>query len=159
MYMKNIVLSFALIALIGISPTVTLAQDGGMRGSEEKKNDDSSKMVTLDSTAVACIKSAVIKREDALVVGFDVYASSIKSARVARKDALSLAWDKTVSSERRLAVKVADKTFAESTRNARKTWNTARRTAWKTFEADRRACNVSGVGASDTGNSGTDSSL
>lgn len=155
MYMKNIALSALLLAFIGISPVLSQG-DSLVRPEERKEN---KQLTTLDASAVACIKSAVIKREDALIAGFDIYAASIKSARQLRKDALSVAWDKTVSSERRAAVKAADKAFSDSSRSARKTWNETRRGAWSTFTADRKACNVSGISAVDTGSPSTDASL
>lgn len=151
--MKKIALSVLAIALIALSSGLAFAQGDGTGRPEVKPV-----LTTLDATAIACIKSAVIKREEALIVGFDTYATALKTARGARKDALALAWDKTVASERRLAVKSADKTFAESSRSARKTWNDARRAIWRAFEVDRKACNVA-VSSADTGSPSTDASL
>jgi hypothetical protein len=149
-----------LVAVLGISPTIVFAQGDGTGRFEERKDEGTKPAVNqLDATAVACIKAAVVKREDALIAGFDIYAAALKAARQVRKDSLSAAWDKTVPLERRAAVKAADKAFAESTKAARKTWNDARRSAWRTFDTDRKACNASGVATADTGSSVTDAAL
>lgn len=153
--MKNIAFSVLILALVGVSPV--LAQEGGIVRSENRK--DNKQIAALDANAIACIKTAVVKREDALISGFDVYASALKAARQVRRDSLSAAWDKTVPLERRAAVKAADKAFADSSKAARKTWNDSRRSAWRTFDTDRKACNVSGISTADTGSSITDASL
>ncbi len=155
--MKNIALTMILVAILGVSPVTVFAQGDGTGRFEERK--DNKQIAALDANAIACIKTAVVKREDALIAGFDTYAAALKSARQIRRDALSAAWDKTVAIERRAAVKAADRAFSEATKVARKTWNETRRSIWNTFTADRKACNVPTVSSVDTGSSATDSSI
>ena len=160
MYMKNIALT-VLMVFLGLSPAAVFAQDGSstnVRFEERKESGKPTLKAALDASAIACIKAAVVKREDALISGFDIYAAALRSARQIRRDALSAAWDKTVPSERRAAVKAADRAFTEATKVARNTWNTSRRTVWKTFETDKKACRVT-VTSSDTGSSVTDASI
>lgn len=169
MNMKNIALTILMVTMLGLSPTAVLAEgDSTLRPEQireefkertEKRSDDKKKTTVLTTEQIACIKTSVVKREDALIVGFDAYAMALKNARQIRRDALSLAWDKTVASERRAAVKAADRAFAEATKVARKTWNESRRATWKAFELDRRACNAPSVSAVDTGSSATDASI
>lgn len=151
MYMNKIVLGITLVLALGVAP-VFAESEGGVRVDQKKQQ------TMLDASAIACIKSAVIKREDALIGAFDAYAASLRTARTTRKDALSVAWDTSTPNERRTLVKAADKSFADATKTARNTWNTARRNTWKVFETDRKVC-VPSATSLDTGSATTDSSL
>ncbi len=174
MYMKNFVTTMTLVALLGVAPA--FAESNNTLGSfQEKKDDikakiedrrgeDGKPIITLDATQIACIKTAITKREDALIAGHDVYAIAVKNAYTTRKTALLAAWDKTDRLERRAAVKAADKAFSDGVKAARKTWNETRRGAWKTFETERKAClpqtaSSASVSSSDTGSSKSDASL
>ena len=157
--MKQFVLTMTMLALLGVGPV--FAEDRGR--SEENRQDDkdkSSQAIVLNATQMACIKTAVGKREDALIAGHDAYALAVKNAYTARKTALMAAWDKADRAERRAAVRAADEAFRLAVKNARMAWNTARRAAWKTFETDRKACIPQGsVSSSETGTSKNDASL
>lgn len=147
--MKNFFLSMMVLALVA---TPVFAENGSYR--KEEKRNENKVYVPLDATQMACIKTAISKREDALIASHDVYALAIKNAYTARKTALLLAWDKTDRTERRTAVRSADKAFKDSVRTTRSAWHSARRTAWKTFENERKACAPqSSLSSSDTGSS------
>lgn len=153
MNMKYLITTLTLVAIIGIALPV-FAED------DDRK--ETRAAVVLDATQMACISTAITKRESALITGHDTYAASIKSAYTVRSAALASAWTKTDPKERRTAVKTADRAFYETTKTARKTWNTARRSAWKAFETDRKACAPqagSAINASDTGSAKVDASL
>lgn len=165
--MKNIILGSTLAIMLGIAPLAFATENGETRREdrredrqEDRKNSSS---ITLDATQMACIKTAVGKREDSLIAGHDAYALSVKNAYTTRKTALMAAWDLTDKTARRTAVKAADQAFKTSVKTARSTWNTARRTAWKTFDTDKKAClptsSSSSVSSSDTGSSSVDATL
>ena len=157
-----------MIALLGVGPV--FAEGNGTGRFEERKDDIKGKIeerrenkntpVNLTADQIACIKTAITKREDALIAGHDAYALAIKNAYMARKSAILAAWDLPERVARRAAVKAADKAFRDAVRAARMTWNTARRGAWKTFETDRKACvPAASLSSSETGSSESDGSL
>ena len=165
--MKNVILGSTLAIMLGIAPFAFATENGEIRREdrrEDRKEDrKNSSSITLDATQMACIKTAVGKREDSLVAGHDAYALAIKNAYTARKTALMSTWDLTDKTARRSAVKSADQAFRTSAKSARSTWNTARKASWKTFETDRKAClptnSSSSVSSSDTGSSSVDATL
>jgi hypothetical protein len=153
--MKNLFLSMMALALVA---TPVFAEENGYR--KEERRSDSSAYVPLDATQLACVKTAITKREDALIAGHDIYALAVKNAYTARKTALLLAWDKTDRTERRTAVRSADKAFKDSVRGARTTWQNTRRATWKTFETERKACAPQAqLSSTDTGSSKEEISL
>ncbi len=167
--MKNVILGTTLALMLGVAPFALATENGEIRREdrrEDRKEDrqedrKSSSTTVLDATQMACIKTAVGKREDALLAGHDAYALAIKNAYTARKTALTTAWDQADRTARRTAVKNADMAFKTSVKSAKSAWGTARRGAWKTFETDRKACvptNVS-VSSSETGSSKDDASI
>lgn len=91
-------------------------------------------------TNLACMQTAVEKRDNAVIAAFDAFSASMKSAFTARRDALKTAWGKENRSERRTALRTAWGTFRASRKLARETFRTARHNAWKTFRADAKAC-------------------
>lgn len=170
--MKNVILGTTLALFLGTSGFAFAEMGDGTGAFQQRLDDKKDKMeerrenkssqpqIVLDATQMACIKTAIGKREDTLIAGHDAYALAIKNAYTARKTALMAAWDQTDRTARRNAVKVADKAFRDAVRTARMTWNTARRTAWKTFETDRKACAPTAqVSSTETGTSQNDASL
>ena len=104
---------------------------------------------------IACIKTAVEKRENAIQSAWDKFSVSIKSALEMRKGELIAAWDITDKVQRRNAINAAWMKFKNSRISARKTLNEERRAIWKQFKTDRRLC-----GSGPTGeNQGTDIAL
>lgn len=160
--MKNIILGSTLAIMLGIAPFAFATENGEIR-KEDRREERKDSSIVLDATQMACIKTAIGKREDALVAGSDAYALSVKNAYTTRKTALMSAWDLTDKTARRTAVKAADQAFKTSVKTARSTWNTARRTAWKTFDTDKKAClptsSSSSVNSTDTGSSSVDATL
>ena len=166
--MKKLVLAMTMLALLGVGPVFAEGDGTGrfeerkddIKGKIEDRRENKSASVALTADQMICIKTAITKREDALIAGHDAYALAIKNAYMARKTALLAAWDKTDRAERRAAVKAADRAFQQAVKAARMAWNTVRRGAWKTFETDRKAC-VPGaqVSSSETGTAQNDVSL
>lgn len=113
---------------------------------------------SLDMTVIACIKTAITKREDTLSTGYSTYSINIASSYSARKVALLAAWDSSDAKTRRSAVRSADLAFKSSVLSAKKAWNGTRRTTWSVFESERKACSP-GLSAIDTGSSQSDGSI
>ncbi len=110
---------------------------------------------TLD---VACIQSAVDKRDTAIIAAVDAYHDAIKSALQTRLAALKTAWAITSRTDRRTALKNAWSAFTASQKLAAKNLKTAKKNAWTQFSTDRKACGKSAA-ADDNGTSGMDTNL
>ena len=88
----------------------------------------------------ACVKPAVLAREDAIITAWTTFNTSVSSAYAARKTALGAAWDMTDASARNAAIKAAWNAFNKAKKDAQKKWQTDRKAAWKTFRAAAKAC-------------------
>ena len=99
---------------------------------------------------VACISSAVDKRDTAIAGVFD----TLKSAVMTRKDALKSAWAQTDQKARRTALKSAWKDYASSVSSAR----SARKATWTAFYTDRKSCGA-GAATDDTATQASDQNL
>lgn len=95
---------------------------------------------TNNQQKIACMKSAVEKRETSLITAFKTFADSHMIAREARKSALSAAWSIEDKIERRSAIKKAWADYKISRKAARQTWNTQRIAAWTEFQKDKTVC-------------------
>lgn len=91
---------------------------------------------------LACMKSAVEKRENAIIAAKEKSFASMDAAFKARRDALKAAWDKTNAKERREAINAAWKTFREAHKAARAQLRKDDKAAWSTFKDARKACKV-----------------
>lgn len=112
---------------------------------------------------LACMKTAVVTRDNYIISAWGTASASITAAYAARRDALSAAWGITVRKDRNAALVKAWKDFRSSTKSAKNTFNTARNTAWKQFNTDGKACKkqygASNTTAQDYGTKGSDMSL
>ncbi len=154
--MKKYTIAVLMLAvLFGISSVFAEGQESKERS---LVRDQKTTTPVLDATAIACVKTAITKREDALIAGESAYATAVGSAYTARKTALLSAWDSADAKTRRSAVRAADQAFKSAVQTARKTWNTTRRGAWNTFGTERKACSPS-ISSSDTGSSIAEASL
>lgn len=102
--------------------------------------DASDTVIVKPPVNVACVQTAIDKREIALITALDARYAAHKTALVARKDALKAAWAVTGIKERLTALKEAWKTYQTALRGTNKTFKTAKNAAWKQYRADRRAC-------------------
>lgn len=94
----------------------------------------------MNTTAVACVGSAVATRESALGAGFGAYSSVVSGAYGARATALAQAYTATSTTAVRAGIKAAWTAFNTSVRTARKTWTTTREGAWTAFRTAAKAC-------------------
>ncbi|MBI2592929.1 MAG: hypothetical protein HYW37_02105 [Candidatus Colwellbacteria bacterium] len=133
--------------------TVPTAPTKEKRGKDERKIDREERKVD-----VACIQTAVSKRESALTSGLDIYTGALKTAFSARQSALNAAWALTDRKQRKETLRTAWSTFRDASKKAQKDWKTAKRAAWDTYTKDRKACGP-GVTSDDPSSRGSDEAL
>jgi len=116
---------------------------------------------TPDLTAgLACVSTAVGRRDDAISAAFTVFSGKISGLLSARKSALMAAWLLADKKARRAAIKKAWNDFSTGAKSARRELNKTRLAAWKTYKTDGKACRKLGVsGSDDYGSEGFESSL
>lgn len=107
---------------------------------------------------LACMQTAVEKRDNAIISALDSYSSSVKTALQTRRDALKAAWGITDKKLRRRAIRAAWDSFRGTWRNAAKGLRAAKRDAWAQFNKDQRTCNGN-AGDEPAGGQGTDAQL
>ncbi len=88
----------------------------------------------------ACVGAAVHAREEALTLASAAQTQTVAAAYAARAAALDTAYTSTDLSSVRNSVRTAWDTFATVTKNAKKTWQSGRENAWKTFRNAIKSC-------------------
>jgi len=91
----------------------------------------------------ACMKSAIDKRDTALISAFDTYQVSIKAALSTRQSALKAAWDITDKQARNKALKAAWQNYKTAVQAAKKVFKNAKQASWQQFSKDRKDCKIS----------------
>src|SRR3989344_3385926 len=114
--------------------------------------------VRVSRVEPSCVKTAISKRDIAVVAALDVKFAALKAALTARTPALLAAWDLTDIRARATAVIKAWKDYYSAIVKANREFRTGRQAAWKTYHTDRRACGPS-TGAEDASREGYDSQL
>src|SRR3989344_5984228 len=87
---------------------------------------------------LACMQTAVDKRDSAIIAGVDAYHTAVKTALETRKTSLKAAWGITDRKERRAALKTAWRAYRTALKGARKGLHTSKNAVWAAFKADRR---------------------
>ena len=98
---------------------------------------------------IACMKTAVEKRENALLSAYDTYVGKIKTAHETRKTDLLAAWSIQDPKERHTAVKNAWDKYRQSVKTATTEWNQSQRTIWTQFVQEAKNCKASAVETQD----------
>ncbi len=106
--------------------------------------------VANQTTMMACVASAVAVRESAIQSAFSAFSTSMSSAFTKRASDLATAWTLTDRTARNTAIKSAHSVFKESSSTAKRTYNTARQTAWQQFSTARKACKAPPTGENIT---------
>lgn len=96
---------------------------------------------------LACMQTAVSKRDGSIITAFGKFSSAITSALTVRKDALVAAWGINNQKERRRAIKASWNAFGKSNKDARVILRNERNTAWKQFGVDAKGCRITNIGA------------
>src|SRR3989344_7508615 len=119
--------------------------DEKLKERTEKIRGNSAESKVVD---IACAQTAVEARDTAIISAFGTFSTSIQTALETRKNAVKDAWAKTTSSERASARRVANQAYNTSAKEAHRTLNTARKTAWDTHKRDMKK--RGGAGGVDT---------
>jgi peptidoglycan hydrolase-like protein with peptidoglycan-binding domain len=125
---------------------------GPMTRAALKKGLQESGAVIDRNVDIACMKTAVDKRENALLTAYDVYAGKLRAARETRKTDLLAAWSIQDPKERHTAIKTAWEKYRQSVKTATTEWNQSRRTTWIQFAQDAKNCRASAVETQDLEN-------
>lgn len=153
MFTKRIV-ALAVVSSLLLAALPALAHEG-----REGKNGDNGSSTQMASPAdLACMTAALDKRETAVQAGFDAYYTAAKAALGARKTALDAAWSLADNHARKDALKAAWKGYKTALRDARKTFNNGRKSAWKIFAGESMLCHPA-RGEGDEGGRGLDQAL
>lgn len=107
---------------------------------------------------LACMQTAVEKRDNAIISAVDAYASAVKTALQTRRDALKAAWGIADKKQRRLALRAAWDAFRGTWKNVAKDLRSAKRDAWMQFNKDQRSCSGN-AGDEPAGGQGVDAQL
>lgn len=91
---------------------------------------------------LTCMKTAVEKRENAIIASKETSFASMDTAFKTRRDALKAAWDTTDAKDRREAINAAWKAFRDSHKAARTQLRTDDKALWSTFKTDAKQCKV-----------------
>lgn len=89
---------------------------------------------------MACMKTAVDKRENAIQEALDVYYRDIRAVLVPRSSELSVAWTISDKDKRQASIKVSWAKSKGVWRNASKALSKAKVAIWKEFNYDRKYC-------------------
>ncbi len=99
----------------------------------------------MSAEQLVCVRTAVAKRESALLSAWNTASSSQSTAYTTRALALDTAYQITDKTARRTAIENAWKAWMTSSEDARKTRQTSHKSAWDTFKTDTKTCNVSSL--------------
>ncbi len=112
----------------------------GMKGGKSQSG-----TTVLTSEQLTCLRTAVAKRESALMGEVTMMNSTISSAFMTRATALDSAYQVSDKEARKTSVDTAWSIFKSSTDIARKTGQDTQKSTWDTFKTDTKACNVWGA--------------
>ncbi len=107
----------------------------------------------------ACVKAAVVTREEALADGVRVFGDAVADAYDHRAVAIAIAYAKTGDENIRTSLKAAWDVFKTDAKTARDTWNATQRSAWKSFEASVKACGGTTATVTDSANATVDTAV
>ncbi|MFH0755041.1 MAG: peptidoglycan-binding domain-containing protein [bacterium] len=102
-------------------------------------------VINNSTTTIACVKTAIEKRENALLSAYDIFAGKLRTSRETRKTDLLIAWSIQDSNARNIAVKTAWDKNKKSVKIATIEWNQIRKTIWAQFAQDAKVCKASVV--------------
>lgn len=109
---------------------------------DDDRSENSETRTPLTVEQLACVATAVDKREVAIQTALDTSYNTTKTALSTRRTALAAAWKLSDRTERREAIKTAWHAFKGTWKTAEKQLRADRKAAWKLFRTAARACNV-----------------
>jgi len=138
------------LGLVGYTIAVVNAEQDNNQGQNLTANHENNKASTtpkiIKTVDIACVKTAINKRESTVQTAFDSFNTIIKSALQTRQGALDVAWSTDDKAARNKAIKAAWTNWRAQKREAAKVFNQARRAAWKQFVVERKACKAPATG-------------
>lgn len=114
-----------------------------------KKGLQGSGVVIDKKVDIACMKTAVEKRENALLSAYDTYAGKLKTAHETRKTDLLAGWSIQDPKERQAAIKAAWEKYRQSIKTATIEWNQSRKSIWAQNAQDAKNCKASAIETQD----------
>lgn len=96
--------------------------------------------VTPKTVDLACMKTAVEKRDNAVIAALDIFHAGVKQSLTTRRDALKAAWDKSGKNERKAAIRAAWAAFDGTWKKARSGMEAAKKSAWNAYRTEANAC-------------------
>jgi len=114
-----------------------------------KKNLPGGGAIIDKNVDIACMRTAVEKRENALLTAYDIYAGKLRTARETRKTDLLAAWSVQDPKERQAAVKAAWDKYRQNVKTTTTEWNQSRKTIWTQFLQEAKNCKASAVETQD----------
>lgn len=141
-----LVLSFLVSGLVLADENTSSVGDQGNDKKVEKVEKPALFNSSNSNIDIACVKTAVETRENAISTALDTFNTSVKTSLQTRKTALLAAWSLTDNAARKTAIKAAWKTFNTEYKVARKAFSTTKKTAWNQFSVARKACKASPTG-------------
>lgn len=154
---KNITLGAVALSL-AMLPMVTFAQGNAPK---QAKPTTAAKTLTVASTtkasttkpvvnkealtpeAIACIQTALSKRDDAISASFTTYSTAVTGALTTRKVALNDSWSKPTGKDRLAARDAAWNAYKKTVKEANTKMMTAKKAAHDAFGKEAKACKVS----------------
>jgi hypothetical protein len=104
-----------------------------------------------------CASTAVITRDDAIILSLTTFHNTTKIALETRREALKVAWLIEDNKTRREEIKKAWNIYTTTVKNARKTYNDTKKNIWKNFKKAKNDCKANTN--DDPGSENFDSSL
>ncbi len=98
------------------------------------------------STQITCMQNSLEKRENALISAHDTYGVAVKTALTNRLAGLKSSWTMIEKKDRVAKREATYKAFRTEMQAANTALRNVKNTAWKTFQADSKACGVKGTG-------------
>jgi|GEM_PF-5131984 len=105
---------------------------------------------TLTAEAKACLKTALTKKDSAIITAFDTYTASAKLAMQTRMTAISTALDISNNAERVKAMNSAIQAHKKARDEANRLHRSSVKQASETYRTELKACRVSATQGLDT---------
>jgi len=121
-------------------PVIGLILGAVAIATEIKTTDFISAGQELSAPTIACIKTAIEKRETTMFSVYSLYQNNNLTALTTRKISLLAAFDTTTKSEMKSAISTAWKVYKKSLSEHTSILHKSRNLAWSTFNDDVKIC-------------------
>jgi len=132
---KIIIILAILLIMLAISITLPVRADNATTASNTSP-------LIASNYNVACLQTAIEKRDNAMIATLTIYNGAIIPAISARADALKSAWGLANQNSRSAAIKKAWSDFLALEKASLKALKADKRVAWSQFRKDKAVCKV-----------------